>query len=98
MRLIRVVVRGRDEGKVGDAIDRLAASLAAEPEMAAAGVDLLGPAPCPIAKVARNHRYHLLLRAPTIRPILATVRRRLRGVRLEPGVHLELDLDPVAVL
>ena len=98
VRLIRVVVRGRDEGKVGDAIDRLAASLAAEPEMAAAGVDLLGPAPCPIAKVARNHRHHLLLRAPTIRPILAAVRRRLLGVRLEPGLHLELDLDPVAVL
>ena len=98
VRLVRLVVRGRDEDKVTDAIDRLAEVLQAEPEMAAAGVDVLGPAPCPIAKVARNHRHHLLLRAPTMRPILATVRRRVIGLRLEPGVHLELDLDPVAVL
>lgn len=99
VRLIRVVVRGRDEGKVTDAVERLAGILAAEPAMAAAGADLLGPAPCPIAKVARNHRHHLLLRAPALRPVLAAVRRLLRGgLRMEPGVHLEVDLDPVAVL
>jgi len=98
VRLVRLVVRGRDEDKVTAAIDRLAEALAAEPEMAAAGADVLGPAPCPIAKVAHNHRHHLLVRAPAMRPILATLRRRLGGLRLEPGVHLELDPDPVAVL
>lgn len=98
VRLLRMVVRGRDEGKVADAVERLAEVLAAAPEMAAAGADLLGPAPCPIAKVARNHRHHLLLRAPALRPVLTAVRRRLNGLRLEPGVHLELDPDPVAVL
>ena len=97
-RLIRVVVRGRDESKVTDGAVRVADLLKAAPEMAAAGADILGPAPCPLAKLSRNHRHHLLLRAPTMRPILATVRRRLSGVRLDPGVHLELDLDPVAVL
>lgn len=98
MRLVRLVVRGRDEDKVTGAIDRLAEALASEPAMAAVGVDVLGPAPCPIAKVARNHRHHLLLRGPAMRPILAAVRRCLGGGRLEPGVHLELDPDPVAVL
>ena len=98
VRLVRLVVRGRDEDRVAEAIDRLAEALAAEPAMAAAGVDVLGPAPCPIAKVARNHRHHLLVRAPAMRPILATVRRLVGGLRLEPGVHLELDPDPVAVL
>ena len=98
VRLLRMVVRGRDEGKVADAVERLAAVLAAEPEMAAAGADLLGPAPCPIAKVAHNHRHHLLLRAPALRPVLTAVRRRLNRLRLEPGVHLEIDPDPVAVL
>ena len=98
VRLIRLVVRGRDEGKVADAIDRLAEALAAEPDVVAAGADVLGPAPCPIRKVARNYRHHLLVRAPAMRPILATVRRRLGGLRLEPGIHLEIDPDPVAVL
>ena len=98
VRLVRLVVRGRDEDKVTDAIERLASVLGAEPSMAAAGVDVLGPAPCPIAKVARNHRHHLLVRAPAMRPILATLQRRLGSIRLERGVHLELDPDPVAVL
>ena len=97
-RLIRVVARGRDEAKVTYAAGRLTNLLEAEPEIAASDVDILGPAPCPLSKLSYNYRHHFLIRSPTMAPILAAVRRCLGRVRVDPSVHLELDIDPVSVL
>ncbi|MFM7120962.1 MAG: primosomal protein N', partial [Gammaproteobacteria bacterium] len=73
---------------VGDRIARLPT----QPNLEA--VELLGPVPAPIAKIAHRHRFQLLLLAPT-RTGLQRVLRQLELSRTRvAGVRLALDVDP----
>lgn len=57
-------------------------------------VELLGPVPAPIAKIANRHRFQLLLLAPS-RAGLQRVLRHLELGRVRvTGVRLALDVDP----
>jgi primosomal protein N' (replication factor Y) len=60
-----------------------------------AGVEILGPAPASILRVADRFRWHLLLKfAPQHRPSLDTA--QLHSLCLA-GVHLAIDVDPVYI-
>jgi primosomal protein N' (replication factor Y) len=60
-------------------------------------VEVLGPAPAPLAKVRGKHRWQLLLRARDHGP-LHRLARALQASHKVPGVQLALDVDPVALL
>lgn len=94
-RLIRLVFRGRDERKVERDAGGFASLLSADlPE----GVELLGPAPCPMERIAGNYRYHLFLRSSSLAPMHGLLARTLPLFRPSSGVHLEVDVDPVQVV
>lgn len=65
------------------------------------GVDLVGPAPCPIDRLHGRWRWHLLLRADSSR-LLGEVARFFRDrFTIAPGAHarrVALDRDPVSLL
>ncbi|HET6486113.1 MAG TPA: primosomal protein N', partial [Spirochaetia bacterium] len=58
-RLIRLVMRGRNQKKAADAIGALARALASRLGDAA---EVLGPAECPLARISGNYRYQIILR------------------------------------
>jgi primosomal protein N' (replication factor Y) len=60
-------------------------------------VDVLGPAPAPIARIRGKHRWQLLLRAADHAP-LHRVARALQASHGVAGVQLSVDVDPVALL
>ncbi len=95
-RLARVVVQAREEEAARDR-----ASAAGEALRKAAGedVEILGPAPCPIARIERWYRFHLLMKAPTA----AALHRVLAasGKALKDGgrtLRISLDVDPTDML
>lgn len=92
--LVNLVFAGNDEDKVRRASLELAAGLAP-----AAGAELLGPAPCPLARLRGRSRHQLLLKATT-RPPLRRLLARLPALskRLPAGVALAVDIDPVDML
>jgi primosomal protein N' (replication factor Y) (superfamily II helicase) len=94
-RLIRLILRGKDKGKVEEAASKLGASLKAA--IGDAG-DVLGPAECPIAVIARNHRFHLLLRSEDFPALHRRTREALWKYRALRGLHLEIDVDPLSLL
>ena len=60
----------------------------------AAGAEVLGPAPAPIARIRGRHRVRLLVRAPrgvALQPALA---RWLGPVKLPARMRLAVDIDP----
>lgn len=96
-RLIRVVFRSKDPSKADRASKKLGAMLK---KYMPAGAELLGPTECPIAVIAGNARRQLILRASTLGPIHALLRRALGeyGTDPETNTYLEIDVDPVSLL
>jgi primosomal protein N' (replication factor Y) (superfamily II helicase) len=60
--------------------------------------ELLGPAECPVAKVAQNYRYQIIARSERYGPAHAALSSLYRSFKAASGVYLEVDPDPVALL
>ncbi|MDR2597576.1 MAG: primosomal protein N' [Treponema sp.] len=96
-RLIRFIVRSKDEHRADTAIKRLASL--AKP-LIGKDADMLGPAECPIGVINNNYRRQLILRSPAIGTLHSAARELL--ARYEKGrdakTYLEVDIDPVSML
>ncbi len=60
-------------------------------------VDVLGPSECPLAMIAANHRWQIMLRAKEIAPLQRLCQRIVHGHKT-PKVYIEADVDPINLL
>ena len=88
-RLAYIGVSGVDRKAVGEAADRVAASL----REAAADVDVLGPAPDPLPKARGEYRARVALKAQS-EDALLTVAARAQGLRRGGDTRLTIVVDP----
>lgn len=101
--LVNVVVSAASEALTGTAAVALAEWLQGLIAARAPGVELLGPAPAPLARLKGRWRWHLLLRSQD-RALLGRVaryaaRRAPRGGGSGPGaVRTVFDRDPIQLL
>jgi len=96
VRLAAVRLAGNSEARVRGAAER-AASVARRLAAAGEALDVLGPAPAPLARIRGKHRWQLLLRAGDHAP-LHRAGRALRSSHKTAGVQMAIDIDPVALL
>lgn len=61
-------------------------------------VEILGPSECPLAKIAMNYRYQILLRAQKIRPLQMLAGHLLYDYKQIQNAYIEIDVDPVNLL
>ncbi len=93
--LVNLVLSGNDGKKVAAAAEALAEGL----EQAGAEVDVLGPAPCPLARLRGKTRVQILLKAPARMPLRRLlVRLPQLKKQIPAGVGLAVDVDPVDML
>jgi primosomal protein N' (replication factor Y) len=95
--LANCVLAGNDQQRVREAAEALARSLWGS--SAGLDVEVLGPAPCPLARLRGKWRWQVLLKAPNRGPL----RRLLSGIgrlrkAMPSGVSLTIDVDPVDML
>lgn len=76
--------------EVADSARRVVAQLAQ-------GVDVLGPAPAPLARLKGWWRYQVLMKASRRSDLRAVLLRQPR-TRRDPGVRLITDIDPINML
>ena len=110
-RMARVVIRDGDEEKARVMAEELARALAIEAERmnagegagagagpGAGGVEVVGPMPCPIARISDRWRMQVEITAPNA----ASLGRFLTAARnakiLRPGETYAVDVDPVALM
>ncbi|MBI5519318.1 MAG: primosomal protein N' [Desulfovibrio sp.] len=62
------------------------------------GVDVLGPAPAPLAQLKGRRRFNCLLKCADWQPIRSLYRAMLRPGAAPEGYRLDLDQDPVNML
>jgi primosomal protein N' (replication factor Y) len=90
--LVNLVVSGNESARVLGAAGRLAATL----EGRAVDVEVLGPSPCPLAKLRGKTRCQILLKAdrrPPLRRLLSVLDEAQK--QLPHGVTLAVDVDPL---
>ena len=62
------------------------------------GMELIGPAQCPIEKINSSWRYQILLKGTSIVPLQSAARKLLFDYRHDNKVYIEYDVDPVSLL
>jgi primosomal protein N' (replication factor Y) (superfamily II helicase) len=94
-RLIRVVLRSKERDEARAMAHELAKRLS---HAGVPGVELLGPAECPISLIAGNARWQLILRSAEPGPARAALGAALAEWKPPPSVYAEIDPDPVSLL
>ena len=93
--LARVIVRGRDESRVQEHAEQMAEICRETIALVLADVEVLGPAPAPIAKLKDLYRYHFRLAAAEISPIQSLWREVLDLFPRSQDVEATIDVDPL---
>ena len=94
-RLLRLVFRSYDKANARDTAMQAGTILA---QKATRGVEIIGPAECPIEKINSSWRYQILLKATSIVPLQAMARSLLSDYTHNQNVYIEYDVDPVSLL
>ncbi|MFW6363095.1 MAG: replication restart helicase PriA [Spirochaeta sp.] len=94
-RMIRLVIRGKQQTAVYRAIEDLNARLRAAGRFPG---DCMGPTECPLGRIAGNFRYQILLRSSDGAGMHKRLHEVLSGFTLPRGLHLEVDVDPLQLL
>jgi primosomal protein N' (replication factor Y) len=98
VRLVNLMLDGRDEDQVIREAESLAELLEARIRTRALEVELLGPAPQPLSRLKGRHRWHVTLRGRDRRSLRELAELGLeRGESLR-GLRLAVDVDPVSLL
>jgi primosomal protein N' (replication factor Y) len=98
VRMIRIVMRDQDIDKLNRRAAELAAKLADAATSHGEAVNMQGPMPCPIERIAGFHRIQIVLKSPQaarLQRILSDVREQGALARNE---RIAVDVDPVALL
>lgn len=94
--LVRLVVQGREEGRVEEAAGEAARRLReALPEPRAR---VLGPSKAPLYRLRGRYRHHLLVKAPDLGAVLPEIRRVAGSFPRTPKLQLAVDVDPIGLL
>ena len=98
-RLVMVRLAGRDAERTAAAARRIGALY--RQGAADHGVEVLGPAPAPLARVAGRYRWQILLKAADakrLRRMVARVQAEPDAGRLARDVQVAIDVDPQSML
>lgn len=95
--LVNLVISSADEVVTADAAEVVAAWCTRLVEGRALPVAVLGPAPCPLARLKDRWRWHVMLKGPS-RAIGQVVRYAARRLPRLRDVRVVIDRDPVTLL
>lgn len=98
-RLVRLVFRSFDKKLAFEtAIDAAKILKDNIPTGAKQGVEIIGPAECPIEKINSSWRYQILLKCTSVIILQTMARKLLFDYRHNHNVYIEYDVDPVSLL
>lgn len=100
-RLIRIVFRSKDEKAAENAAMDCASILLrkiSENRGMEGSVEILGPAECPLAIIAKNYRFQILLRGEKIGSIQGLCAYFFNTFKSPKNVYTEIDVDPINLM
>jgi primosomal protein N' (replication factor Y) len=99
-RLVRIVIRDQDEDKLLNRAETLGAVFYDTAAAVGGGdpVQVLGPMPCPISRIAGFFRQQILMRAAGPAPLQKVLARVREAGHLATNDRIAVDVDPVSLL
>ena len=98
-RLVNVLVWGEAEEAVRNEAGALSAAIDARlADFAPEGWSSLGAAPCALARVRKQYRWHILIKAPAHADVSAMIEPVIRRRKARRGVNVACDVDPYSLL
>lgn len=94
-RLLRIVFRSFNKQLAAETSNDAAKILS---QNIPRGVEIIGPAECPIEKLNSSWRYQILLKGNSILPLQNAARKLLFDYSHNHNVYIEYDVDPVSLL
>lgn len=94
-RLLRLVFRSFNKALAAETAQDAVKILS---DGAPRGMEIIGPAECPIEKINSSWRYQILLKGSSIVPLQTAARKLLFGYTHNQNVYIEYDVDPVSLL
>jgi primosomal protein N' (replication factor Y) len=94
-RLVRLVFRGKNLAKTVKAAEAFHTH---NYEKIKPVAGLLGPAECPLSRIAKNFRYHIIIRTFKFTKLHSLLADIFAGYKPPSGVYVEVDIDPVSLL
>ena len=94
-RLLRIVFRSYNKQLAMETSNNAAKILS---QNVPRGVEIIGPAECPIEKLNSSWRYQVLLKGNSILPLQSAARKLLFEYSHNHNVYIEYDVDPVSLL
>jgi primosomal protein N' (replication factor Y) len=92
-RLAALIISGQDAGQVDQAAAGLARRAPRDP-----AIEILGPAPAPLALLRGKHRRRLLVKSAKQVNLQAYIRRWLGSIKLPNQVRVQIDIDPYSFM
>lgn len=97
-RLVALILSGREESAVIETGRRLAATAPSGQTPGSEAVQVLGPAPAPLARLRGYYRVRLLLHQRGLGRVQALMRDWLKRSEPVKGVTVKVDIDPYSFL
>jgi primosomal protein N' (replication factor Y) len=94
-KLARIILRGTNESLVREYAIQFATILTTAAQEADTKVSLLGPAPCPIARLKNKFRFHILLKAIEIEDLQQLWRTAVARLPKNADIDFVVDVDPM---
>lgn len=96
-RIARLLVRGKNEKSVIESINILKEVLNKTIRKSRSPINLLGPSAAPFPKIARNYRYHIILKSKDVNQLKRLITSSRNAVSSK-DTYLEIDIDPYDML
>jgi primosomal protein N' (replication factor Y) (superfamily II helicase) len=90
-RLLRLIIRGKEESSVGKDMEALSKVIS---KYKTASIQILGPAPCMLNKINNNYRFQILLKSQKIGDLQEMVKKSMPEFKIGRKNYLEIDVDP----
>ncbi len=97
-RLAGIIVSGRDEDQVIEVSKALGMSAPQGKTKEGQGIQTLGPAPAPFARLRGKYRYRLLVRADKNIDLQKTIGAWVHNIKTPSTVRVQIDIDPQSFL
>jgi primosomal protein N' (replication factor Y) len=94
-RIVRLVFRGVDPDRLMRSGEQAAAFVR---ERTDRYLDLLGPSMCPISRIKKNYRVHVIIKVRETAPMKHVIAELQETMRGEGDHYMEIDIDPMSML